>query len=135
MTYPAGAGPTAGRFAAEAWTAPAAATADAATSERPFVQSAHAKLVGGRLRASFDGPTPGHVWWISRITVQADNPCNAYTYVGQVIADNIASGTSSGQFDENDPNQRYLVPEGSQFSVEWDTTTGDAIARIEYIEV
>lgn len=132
--YPIGAGPTAGRFIGEPWSGQQAPGA-AGGSPRPFARSQRATLVNGRLRASFGEPRAGQVWWVSRITVQADSPVRAYVYVGAVIPDNAVSGTGSGSFDENDPNQPYLVPEGSPLTVEWLTGVGTAIARIEYVEV
>jgi hypothetical protein len=103
---------------------------------RPAVAVAYAAIVGGKLRATFGPPAPGRAWLVRRMTVQNSETGRAYVYVGDEQPQNIVSGTRSGTFDENDPRQPYFVPEGSPLLVVWQSvTTGEALARIEYVEV
>lgn len=128
--YPPGAGPTAGAFTGTVWEPPAET---ATPAPRPLVATQAAALVGGQLVASLT-PPPGVAWLVRRITVQNSVPGRAYVYVGALVADNIVSGTVSGEFDENDANQPYLVAEGTAFSVVW-AAAGTARFRIEYDEI
>lgn len=105
-------------------------------SARPFISTAVAAIVAGKLRATFGPPLPGRAWMVGRITVQNSNPGRAYVYVGDEQNQNIVSGTSSGTFAENEAVRPIYVPEGTTLLVVWQSvTTGSALARLEYVEV
>lgn len=134
--YPTGAGPTAGQFSGTVWQPTEAADQAAGiitSSARPSIANAAAELVDGRMVAAFTAPV-STAWLVRRIVVQSEVPGRALVYVGTLIPENVISGTVSGEFDENDANQPYLVPESETLSVVWDNP-GMARARIEYTEV
>lgn len=135
--YPAGAGPNAGAFTGEVWnpsTSPAQGLdGTPAQVSRPQVASADAVVSGGLTVATFTAPTTT-AWLVRRIVVQSNTFGTAFVYVGTIDPDNIVSGTFSGDFDENDANQPYLVPEGVSMRIVW-ASGGICQARIEYVEV
>lgn len=101
---------------------------------RPAIAAVPARLVGGQLVASWQYVN-GTALWLTRITVSAtagDSSTRAFLYVGAVDPANLVSGTASGAFDENDPNQPIFVPEATPVNVVWTTAAGSALARLEY---
>lgn len=139
MTIP----PDAYGFGGDPYVAPqsqgAPAAASVATGARPQIAYAAAQLVGGQLVAQLGPPDAGSAWEVRRITVSCTDAASfpaAYVYVGQDTGTaNLASGTNSGAFDENDTNTPLFVPEGAKLLVAWTTATGSAGVRIEYTEV
>lgn len=112
------------------------AAGTAAPAPRPNIVTVDGILDAGsgHLIASWHEPR-GQALYLTRMTVQADSDSYAYVYVGSVDTRNLVSGTTSGTFDENDPNQPYYVPEGTPVNVEWTTGTGSATARFEYVVI
>lgn len=112
-------------------------TPQAATegTPRPEIAAVTAQDVGDALAAVWTAPG-GAAVLLTRITVQCSDNAGrpaAYVYVGDRADQNLVSGTSSGHFDENDPNQPYFVPESTPVTIVWTTTTGTASARLEYL--
>lgn len=138
MTYPPGAGPEAARFSGTVYQPPGEQTYSLAgdgstttSTTRPSVAHATAAAdSSGRMVAEFT-PPPTETWLVRRIVVQSTVRGQALVYVGTVDAANLVSGTVSGNLDENDPNQPYLVPEGTALRVHW-VDGGVCSARIEY---
>lgn len=61
----------------------------------------------------------------------------ARVYIGLNTANaNLVSGTSSGDFDENEADPPYFIPPGQYMTVEWSDVPdgGSAFARFEYHE-
>ena len=110
----------------------AGAVVPSASAPRPLILQAVAQSEAGTMRARFT-PDPWP-WLVHRITVQSDTLGTALVYVGEPAAENLVSGTFSGDFDENDASSPYLIPEGSPLIVEW-PAGGICRARIEYREV
>lgn len=137
MTTPADNFPPGVPYRAPASTG-AAGAASTQNGSRPRVLSAVAVLDGTQLVAQA-APPAGRAWLVRRITVRASDAASspaAYVYIGQDVRDeNLASGTSSGAFDENDTNTPLFVPEGDALLVAWTTGTGTAGFRLEYDEV
>lgn len=138
-SYPTGAGPYAGRFAAVPVDPITGApllpgtTAGADVAAPPLILTEHSADTAPGASVTFT-PPPGFAWSVARITVQSDVDGLAYVYVGQVIPENVVSGTFAGMFDENDATQPYYVPAGSQLVVAW-PAGGHCLARIEYQQV
>lgn len=130
------AGPESGRFTADPFAAGSVplVTTEAAAAARPIVEAVPAVLVGANLRSTFGGAGKA-ARLVRRITVQATTATAAYVYVGDVRPENLVSGTRTGNFDENDTSQPIFVPEGTTMAVEWQTSAGTALARIEYVEI
>lgn len=103
-----------------------------AGASRPDIATVTAVVVSGRLVASWAAPGGGVVW-LTRVRVSADVNCTARLYVGTRDANGLVSGTYSGGLDEYDANQPIYVPDGWTVYLEWETTTGAASARIEYV--
>lgn len=141
MTYPQGAGPAGGAFSGTVYRPPAAGTqaldgsVDPTTATRPLIaQKAATVDPEGRMVSTFTAPVTA-AWLVHRILVQSTVRGQARVYVGAAIDPaNLVSGTISGNLDENDANQPYLVPEGQSMFVHW-LSGGDCRARIEYREV
>lgn len=94
-------------------------------------------MIGGQLVASWQDPL-GDALGLTRVTLSCDGAdfnTRAFVYVGPIQPENLVSGTVSGAFDENDPNQPIYVPEGTPVNVVWTTTNGPARARIEFVRL
>jgi hypothetical protein len=121
-------------FAGQVWDGQAAAADYAAQAPRPLIANATGTDDGaGRMVARFTAP-PTVAWLVRRIVVQSTVSGQALVYVGSLIPENVVSGTITGEFDENDANQPYLVSEGVELAVVW-ANGGVCRARIEYQEV
>ena len=115
------------------WVPPAAAgTSGTAQTARPSIYSVTAAAgPDGLPRAEFREPG-GAACYLTRVTVSSSVASSAYLYVGDVSRANLVSGTSAGNFDENDTSQPIYVPEGTSVFTCWDKASTDAILRLEY---
>jgi hypothetical protein len=134
-------GPQAGHFAADLYRpgaqAPGAGGGARGGAVVPIVatQTAVAKA-GQKLTARFGPAAPGGAGWlVRRITVQLlTGEARAYVYAGEVAPENRRSGTRTGSFDECEYVRDLYVQPGAPLCVQWETTTGVALATIEYQE-
>lgn len=108
-------------------------TAQTAPAARPQTRSDHSTAAGTAQRVTFN-PGPAAYWLVRRMIVLSDTPGECRVYLGTVSDENQISGTYSGDFDENDANQPYLVPESTALIFEW-PSGGACHARIEFEEV
>lgn len=133
-------GPNGGRFAADIYRPGAAAVADnsglSAAAPLPSIASPAAVVQSGRLTARLTAPASGRGIYVGRITVQytGSSSPRAYVYVGEPVPANLVSGTRVGTFDECEYVRPLYVPAGHDLCVAWESSTGTALARIEYTE-
>lgn len=125
-------GPYGGSFGGTPYD-PTAQAPTTTQATRPQSASMASSLVAGTQRVVFN-PGPSSIWLVRRMVVLSDTPGECHVYVGPVAPENMVSGTYSGDFDENDANQPYLVPEASDLTFVW-PSGGACRARIEYDEV
>ncbi|MFJ8188079.1 hypothetical protein [Streptomyces sp. NPDC096105] len=102
----------------------------------PIITATDAVPELGALTCRLSAPAAGRGLYVSRITVQHDGATSprAYVYVGEPERRNLVSGTNSGRFDECEYLRPLYVPAGQDLCVVWQTTDGQALARVEYQE-